>query len=238
MPLVSLIIPAYNEENRLLATLDRIKKYIISKKLRCEVLVVDDGSTDSTLSIASRYRGMKIKVIQNRNNMGKGYSIWHGFQKASGDILVFSDADMSTPISYLSNFVSYHKVGWDVVIASRDLPDSKVKVPQNPFRELGGKFFNILVQTVAGLPIHDTQCGFKSFTRQAARIIFSRQTIFDFGFDAEILYIAKKHGLKIKETPVEWSNAPGTKVKFLRDSVKMFGELFKIRFNDLIGKYK
>ena len=238
MSLVSIIIPAYNEESRLSSTLDSIKKYVTSKKLRYEVLVVDDGSTDRTLHVASTYKGLKIKVIQNGKNRGKGYSIYHGVQKASGDIIMFTDADLSTPISFLGDFMKYHRVGWDVVIASRDIAGSDVKVPQNFFRELGGKFFNILVRFVAGLPLHDTQCGFKSFTRRAAWIIFTKQTIFDFGFDVEVLYIAQKHHLKIKESPVEWYNSPGTKVSFLKDSLKMFGELFKIRVNDAFGKYK
>jgi dolichyl-phosphate beta-glucosyltransferase len=237
MPSVSIVIPAYNEENRISDTLKNIEAFIAVEKLEYEIIVVDDGSTDRTPLVASGFGGLNLRVISNEKNMGKGFSICRGMKEASGDIILFTDADMSTPITFLPEFLKYHKEGCDVVIASRDIRGSNVRVPQNFLREFGGKFFNLLVRSVTGLPIHDTQCGFKSFTRKAAAEIFPRQTIHDFGFDVEILYIAKKHGLRIMETPVEWRNAPGTKVKFLKDSIKMAAELFKIKFNDISGKY-
>ncbi|MGD0566239.1 MAG: dolichyl-phosphate beta-glucosyltransferase [Candidatus Goldiibacteriota bacterium] len=237
MAQVSIIIPAYNEEKRLPATLQKISAFIKKKKLKAEIIVVDDGSTDNTSGAALAFKGAKIRVIKNPGNMGKGYSVKNGAMGASGDIILFTDADLSTPIKHLEEFIAFHKKGYDVVIASRDLVESKVMVPQSHLREFGGKFFNLMVRVVTGLMVHDTQCGFKSFTKKAAGIIFPRQTIFNFGFDVELLYIASRRGLSIKESAVEWYNDSATKVKFLRDSVKMFAELFIIRFNGAGGRY-
>ncbi len=238
MALISIIIPAFNEETRLPATLKEIRKFLTSKKIKAEVIVVDDGSTDNTVAAAVKLKWPALKVIKNPKNMGKGFSVKNGIQHASGSIMLFTDADLSTPIKHLIEFKKYAETGYGVVIASRDIPGSRVKVAQSHLRELGGKFFNLLVRLVAGLPLHDTQCGFKCFTRKAAAEIFSRQTINGFGFDVEVLYIAKKMGFKIMETPVEWTNSPATKVSFLKDSTRMFAELFKIRLNDLMGRYR
>lgn len=235
MALVSIIIPAYNEEKRLPATILKIKKYVSKNRIPSEIIVVDDGSTDSTAAVAQK---QKVRLILNGKNRGKGYSIANGIKKARGSVMLFTDADLSTPITFLSGFLKQHKAGADVVVASRDIPGSNVKVPQNALRETGGKIFNLFVRAVTWLPIHDTQCGFKSFTRKAAKTVFSRQTINGFGFDVEILFIAKKHGLKTVEFPVDWYNSPATKVSFLRDSTRMFMELFKVRMNDLRGLYK
>ena len=237
MAQISIIIPAYNEEKRLPATLQKISIFIKKMKLKAEIIVVDDGSTDNTAGAALCFKGAKVRVIKNPRNMGKGYSVKNGAMNSSGDIILFTDADLSTPIKHLEEFIAFHKKGYDVVIASRDLVESKVMVPQSPLREFGGKFFNLMVRAVTGLMVHDTQCGFKSFTKKAAGIIFPRQTIFNFGFDVELLYIANHRGLSIKESAVEWYNDSATKVKFLRDSVKMFAELFIIRFNGAGGRY-
>jgi dolichyl-phosphate beta-glucosyltransferase len=236
MPSVSIIIPAYNEEKRLPGTLSRVKKFLSAAKIRAEIIVVDDGSSDGTAALVKKEKS--VKLVSNKINSGKGFSIKRGALAAKRDIVLFTDADLSTPIAFLKPFMREHAAGVDVVVASRDIAGSKVKVPQNIFRETAGKIFNLFVRAITGLPIHDTQCGFKSFTRKAAREIFSRQTIPGFGFDAEALFIAKKHGLKIREYPVEWYNSPATKVSFFTDSLRMFAELFKIRFNDLKGLYK
>jgi dolichyl-phosphate beta-glucosyltransferase len=235
MPLVSIIIPAFNEEKRLPAAILKIKKYVSKYRIPSEIIVVDDGSTDGTAAAAKK---LKVKLFSNAKNRGKGFSIAQGMKKAKGAIMLFTDADLSTPISFLGDFLKQHKTGVEIVVASRDIKGSNVKVPQNAFREAGGKIFNLFVRAVTWLPIHDTQCGFKSFTKKAAKTVFPRQTINGFGFDVEILYIAKKHGLKTVEFPVEWYNSPATKVSFLRDSSRMFLELFKIRMNDLKGLYK
>ena len=238
MALVSIIIPAYNEEKRLPDTLRKILKFISSKKISAEIIVVDDGSRDNTAGIVSALKNPKVRLIQNHKNMGKGFSVQNGVKNAKGSILLFTDADLSTPIKHITEFLAYHKEDFDVVIASRDLVESKVVVPQSHFREFGGKVFNLMVRIVTGLPVHDTQCDFKSFTKKAAKAIFSRQTIPGFGFDAEILFIAYSLKLQIKESAVEWYNDPGTKVNFFRDSIRMFAELFKIRLNGIRGLYK
>jgi dolichyl-phosphate beta-glucosyltransferase len=234
---ISIIIPAFNEEKRLPGTLKKISDFIKKKRLKAEIIVVDDGSTDATAAVAAKFTGTRVRVIKNGKNMGKGYSVRNGAVNCSGEIILFTDADLSTPIKHLEEFISFHKQGYDVVIASRDLVESKVFVPQSHFREFGGKFFNLMVRAVTGLMVHDTQCGFKSFTKKAASLIFPRQTIFNFGFDVELLYIAERQKLSIKESAVEWSNDSATKVKFLRDSIKMFIELFVIRLNGAGGRY-
>lgn len=238
MALISIVIPAYNEEKRLPDTLKKLLKFVSSKKINAEIIVVDDGSQDKTASVVLALKSSKIKLIKNTKNMGKGFSVQNGVKNAKGDIILFTDADMSTPIKHLSEFIQYHKAGYEIVIASRDLVESQVIIPQNPFREISGKIFNLMVRLVTGLPIHDTQCGFKSFTKKAAKLIFPKQTIAGFGFDVEILFIAHNHKLSIKEAAVEWYNATGTKVSFFKDSLRMFAELFKIRLNGLKGIYK
>ncbi len=238
MALISIVIPAYNEEKRLPDTLRKIHKFISSKKLKAEIIVVDDGSSDNTAAVASSLKNSKVRLVKNPKNMGKGFSVKNGVNSAKGDIILFTDADLSTPIKHLAEFIQYHKEGYEVVLASRDLVESRVMVPQSQFREFGGKIFNLMVRIVTGLPIHDTQCGFKSFTKKAANLIFPRQTIPRFGFDVEILFIAYCNKLAIKESAVDWYNAPGTKVSFFKDSIRMFMELFKIRMNGIKGKYK
>ncbi len=234
---ISIIIPAYNEEKRLPATLEKISGFIKQKKLNAEIIVVDDGSTDRTVEAASGFSGARVRVIKNPKNMGKGYSVRNGALNCAGEIILFTDADLSTPIKHLEEFIEFHRQGYDVVAASRDLVESKVMVPQSNLREFGGKFFNFMVRAVTGLMVHDTQCGFKSFTKKAAGIIFPRQTITNFGFDVELLYIANLHGLSIKESAVEWYNNSASKVNFFSDSLKMFAELFIIRLNGNRGRY-
>ncbi|MCX8094465.1 MAG: glycosyltransferase family 2 protein [Candidatus Goldbacteria bacterium] len=232
---VSVIIPAYNEEKRLPETLKKIKNFLKKNKIKNEIIVVDDGSTDNTVSISKKY---KVKVLKNEKNKGKGFSVKRGMLAARGEIVIFTDADLSTPVEFLKHFINEHKSGFDIVIASRALQGSEIKIPQPYLRELSGKIFNVLVRLITWLPIHDTQCGFKSFTRKAAQQIFKRLTIYGFGFDVEALYIARKLGFTISEYPVSWYNSKATKVDFLKDSIRMFFELFKIRLNDIKGLYK
>jgi len=235
MKKISIIIPAYNEEKRLPETLKKIKQFFLKNKIKNEIIVIDDGSTDNTVSIAKK---QKVKILKNNANLGKGYSVKRGFLASKGDIILFTDADLSTPIEYLKHFINEHNSGFDVVIASRALEGSIIKVPQPFLRELSGKIFNVFVRLITWLPFSDTQCGFKSFTKEAARKIFNKLTIYGFGFDVEALYIAKKLNFKIIEYPVTWYNSNATKVNFFKDSTRMFFELFKIRLNDLKGHYK
>ena len=199
--------------------------------------IVSDGSTDNTVPIAADFKGLNIRIFENKENRGKGYCVNIGISNAQNDIILFSDADLSTPIEHLDDFISLHSEGFDVVIASRAL-DRKMILQKQPFlRDTMGRFFNFFVRKITGLEIKDTQCGFKSFKKNAAKQIFSRQTIFDFGFDVEILYIAKLHEYKIKETPAAWSDSPGTKVSPLKDSAKMFFDLIDIRQKHKKGVY-
>ncbi|MFW6210774.1 MAG: dolichyl-phosphate beta-glucosyltransferase, partial [bacterium] len=193
MSSVSIIIPAYNEEKRLPPTLKQIQNYISEKNLEHEIIIVSDGSTDNTAGAAENFPGLNIRVIENKKHRGKGYCVNTGVSNAQKDIILFSDADMSTPIKYLDDFLALHENGFDVVIASRALNRKIIKQKQPFIRDHMGRFFNFLARKITGLEILDTQCGFKSFRKNAAKHIFSRQTIFDFGFDVEILYIAKLH---------------------------------------------
>ncbi|MEI7640628.1 MAG: dolichyl-phosphate beta-glucosyltransferase [bacterium] len=235
---ISIIIPAYNEEQRLPATLEKIKTYVTARQYDYEIIVVNDGSTDKTAGVAETFKDLNLRVLTHSPNRGKGYCIKTGMLNAKKDIALFTDADLSTPIEFFDTFAPLHESGADIVIASRDIKGAAVKLAQPFFREFGGKVFNLLMRLVTGLPIHDTQCGFKSFKRETLENIFKRQTIPGFGFDVEVLYIAHKLGYKIKETPVDWFDSPATKVNFLKDSTKMFAELFKIRANDFNGLYK
>ena len=238
MPSVSIIIPAYNEAKRLPSTLTRIKSYLEAKGLENEVIVVNDGSLDDTAKTAENFKGLNVKVISNEKNAGKGLCVHKGIKAAQNDIILFTDADMSTPIGFFDDFLKYHEQGYDVVIGSRALNRKLVKKKQPFHRDMMGRIFNIFVRLITGLKVKDTQCGFKSFKKDVAKNIFSKQTIFDFGFDVEILHIANIHNYKIKESAVEWYDSPGTKVNPVKDSIKMFGDLFKIKFKNAKGLYK
>ncbi|PKL91910.1 MAG: glycosyl transferase [Candidatus Goldiibacteriota bacterium HGW-Goldbacteria-1] len=235
LPSVSIVIPAFNEENRLPKTLELIRDYLVKSGTDAEIIVVDDGSSDATVSIAEKYG---VSVIKNPGNRGKGYSVAHGFLKSSGEIIFFSDADLSTPIEFMAPFIKLHNDGFDIVVASRAVPGAFKKIKQPFYRDFMGRTFNLFVKTMTGLKINDTQCGFKSFRRSCALEIVKRRTIDGFGFDVEFLYIAKLLKYKICESPVEWFDAPGTKVNPLRDSAKMFFNLIEIVFKRLSGRYK
>ncbi len=234
---VSIIIPAYNEEKRLPDTIEKIIDFVNKYKLNAEIIVINDGSTDKTAEIVLKYNKNNIRLINNEKNMGKGFCINRGVMESKNEIILFSDADLSTPIEFLIPFLKNHEMGYDIVIASRACKGAEKKIKQPFIRDTMGKIFNIFVRTILGLNIKDTQCGFKSFKNNIAKDVFSKQTIFDFGFDPEILFIAQKKGYKIKEHPVEWYNSEGTKVKAIKDSFKMFFELFKIKKNYKKGLY-
>ncbi len=235
---ISVVIPAYNESRRIGKSLEKIVRFFKRYELENEMIVVDDGSKDDTVKVArAAMRDVRNSVLlENKKNMGKGYSVKRGMLKAKGDLLLFSDADLSTPIDELRKLMDYAGK-YDIVIASRALPESNIAVRQPKARELLGKIFNLLVRIFLVSGVKDTQCGFKLFTKKAAGIIFKRQTINDFAFDVELLYIAKKHGLKIKEVPVSWFNSRNTKLRVGADSIRMFGSLLCILANNAKGKY-
>lgn len=226
---LSLIIPAYNEEKRLEKSLNRIFEYFDQKDYSLEVIVVDDGSADNTADIAEQYKRSEINVIRQPKNAGKGAAVRAGMIKASGDVRVFSDADLSTPIYEIEKLFSLLNAGADVAIGSRAVDYSMIKEHQPFYREFMGKTFNKIVQLLVIKGIKDTQCGFKGFTRKAAEAIFPKTRINGFGFDVEVLFLARKFGLTIREVSVEWYNDDRSTVNPITDSFNMLVEILRIR---------
>lgn len=241
---LSVVIPAYNEEKRIGSTLENITSYLGSRGLPFEVLVVDDGSEDGTAEITERFatRGdvaSSVRLCRNDRNRGKGYSVRAGMLAASGKYALLTDADLSSPIEEMPKLETAVIEGdFDLAFGSRDVEGSLVEIHQPWLRETGGKSFNRLMRLATGLPYRDTQCGFKLFKMSCCRVLFEKQTIEEFGFDVEILYLAKRMGLRAKEVPVVWRHREGSKVRLGRDALSMIGDLFKIRWNDWRGRYR
>jgi len=237
-PELSIIIPSYNEELRLPETLDRIAAYLQRDGREAEVLVVDDGSNDRTAVVAEAFRNKiaLLRVVSNGVNRGKGYSVRHGMQEARGRIALFTDADLSAPIEEAGKLLAALETN-DVAIGSRAMDRSLISVHESRFREFAGIIFNKIVRIILWLPFVDTQCGFKAFRRERCRILFEQQRIERFGFDPELLYLARHHGLRAVEIPVRWGHSPATKVNMWRDSIQMFIDVFTIRWNALRGRY-
>jgi dolichyl-phosphate beta-glucosyltransferase len=237
-PELSIIIPSYNEELRLPATLSSIAAYTRLSKRKIEVIVVDDGSRDKTVAVAEQFREEipSLRVVSNGENRGKGHSVRHGMQQARGEIVLFTDADLSAPIEEVEKLLPAMQAN-DVAIGSRAMDRSQITVHESPFREFAGIIFNKIVRLILWLPFVDTQCGFKAFRREACKIIFQQQTIERFGFDPELLYLARHHGLRSVEISVRWGHSPATKVSMMRDSLMMFVDVFAIRWNSITGKY-
>jgi dolichyl-phosphate beta-glucosyltransferase len=229
--LLSIVIPAYNEEARIGQTLQKIREYLARQDYAAEIIVVDDGSRDRTAEKAAEMlRGMKNgRIIRRRRNAGKGYSVKEGILHSQGELVLFSDADLSTPIEELEKFLPWFPAGYDVVLGSRAFPDSDIQIRQNFFREFMGKSFNVFVRLwlIKGIP--DTQCGFKLFRGKAARDVFSQVKTRGFSFDVEALYLCLRSGYKIKQVPVCWRNSPPSKVRIFKSSVQMLLELIMIR---------
>src|SRR6201993_5002057 len=238
-PKLSIVIPSFNEEKRLPATLERIAGYIRASGRETEVIVVDDGSADDTIRVADSFRGKipNLRVVSNGRNRGKGYSVRHGFMESRGEIVLFTDADLSAPIEEADKLLAKMD-GYDVAIGSRAVNRELIEVHESKFREFAGIIFNRIVRIILWLPFVDTQCGFKAFRSDRCRVIFQQQRIERFGFDPELLYLARHHGLKSVEIPVRWAHSPATKVSMLRDSVQMFLDVFTIRWNALLGRYR
>jgi len=232
---LSVVIPAYNEERRLPATLAATMSFLGQQEYGSEVLVVDDGSTDATVEVAGRYTG--VRVLKNGRNLGKGAAVARGVTDALGEYVVFADADGSTPIAEVQKLLAAHQAGFDVAIGSRAIRGARIVQYQPWYRVMLGKSFNVAVQLLALPGIWDTQCGFKSFTREAARDIFGRRTLDGWGFDVEILFIARKRGYRIKEVGIEWEDSPVTKVNAVRDGLGMLADLARIRYQDVRGAY-
>ncbi len=237
---LSVIIPAYNEEKRLLPTLERVCVYLSTKDFPYEVVVVDDGSTDNTLQITKSIanKNNHINILSNERNSGKGYSVRRGMLSARGEYVFFTDADLSTPIEEIEKCLPYLVNGYDVVIGSRSMPGADIIVHQPWYREKMGKIFNFMVNVVLLRGIVDTQCGFKGFKRDVAKKVFSRCRIDGFSFDVEALYLSRKFDYKIKELPIRWENSTLSKVSPVKHSIQMFKDLLGIKMKDLQGYYK
>ena len=241
-PVLSIIIPAYNEETRIPHALAKIHDYLARHRFgseQVEIIVVDDGSMDGTAAVAEKWtRDLpSLRLISNGKNHGKGYSVRHGMQEARGRVALFTDADLSAPIEEADKLFAAIEAGNDVAIGSRAIDRSLIFGHQSRLRELAGMIFNGFVRLFTGLSFRDTQCGFKAFMRERSHIIFEQQRIEGFGFDPELLFLAKRHGLRAAEVPVRWAHDPATKVHVFRDSLKMFVDLAYIRWNWLVGRY-
>ena len=237
-PLVSIVVPAFNEAGRIAESIRKIHAFARESTLPLELIVVDDGSIDQTSAIVERLAIKGLRLIHNQKNHGKGYTVRQGVLASSGEYVLFTDADLSAPIEELNKLLDVAiRERADVVIGSRNVDRGYIEKHQSPFREVGGMVFNLMVRLFLGLRLRDTQCGFKLFHRERTRFAFERQTTLGFGFDPEVLFLAKRQGLKISETAVRWSHAEGSKVRFMRDGIRMFFDLARIRLNSIVGRY-
>lgn len=239
MPLYSLIIPAYNESARLGATLENVLAYVHAQGWDAEVIVVNDGSRDNTAEIVKSFAAKDpiLRLVENPGNRGKGYSVHNGMLNARGEIVLFSDADLSSPIEEAPKLFAALDQGADIAIGSRWLRSETQTQRQPLHRQLFGRIFNLLLRLTLGLKFKDTQCGFKAFKQPAVRAIFPLQKIERWGFDPEILFLARKFGFKVKEIPVVWGHSGGTRINPLVDGARMFQEMLRVRWYDLSGEY-
>jgi dolichyl-phosphate beta-glucosyltransferase len=235
----SIIIPAYNEAQRIGATLEKVVAHIAAAGWKAEVLVVNDGSSDSTASLVQEFAAAhsQVRLLENPGNRGKGYSVRHGMRQAAGELLLFTDSDLSAPITEAGKLFARIAAGADVAIGSRWLDPALQTARQPLYRQFFGRIFNLLLRLILGLRFKDTQCGFKAFTRPAAQRIFALQRIERWGFDPELLFLAARLGLKVEEVPVEWADDPRTKIRPLRDGARIFSEMLRVRWYSLSGKY-
>jgi glycosyltransferase involved in cell wall biosynthesis len=238
-PTYSIVIPAYNEGERITATLEKVLAWVAAQRWSAEIVVVNDGSRDDTAAIAGRYAAAhpQVRVIENPGNRGKGYSVRNGMTHARGDLLLFSDADLSSPISEAPKLFDAIAAGADVAIGSRWLKAELQTERQPLYRQIFGRVFNLFLRLVLGLQFKDTQCGFKAFRRSAAEAIFPRQRIERWGFDPEVLFLARRFGFKSVEIGVEWAHDERTKISYLRDGLRMGWEVLLVRWYALTGKY-
>jgi glycosyltransferase involved in cell wall biosynthesis len=236
----SFIIPAYNESERLTVSLPKVLDYVSRNQLPGEIIVVNDGSSDDTAGIVRRFAASNpvVRLLENPGNRGKGYSVRNGMLHATGDVMLFTDADLSSPIGEASKLFAALEQGADVAIGSRWLRAELQTERQPWYRQLYGRLFNLALRLVLGLKYRDTQCGFKAFTRSAVQTIFTRQRIERWGFDPELLFLADKFKVKTVEVPVAWAHDHRSKISPLRDGIKMGLEVLKVRWNDLQGLYK
>lgn len=239
-PTYSIVLPAYNESARIRTTLEKITAHAAERRWNAEIIVVNDGSSDDTAAAvqALATQCQSVRLIENPGNRGKGYSVRNGMLHASGEILLFSDADLSSPIEEADKLFAALANGADVAIGSRWL-DVNLQTKRQPFyRQIFGRIYNLALRLILGLSFKDTQCGFKAFNRRAAEVLFPLQRIERWGFDPELLYLARRFHLRVGEVPVKWAHREGTRINPLRDGLHMLFEIFRVRWNAISGKYK
>ena len=238
-PKYSIVIPAYNERARIPATLEAVVDCIRNRGWSAEVIVVNDGSRDSTAEVVRAFVGNapEVRLIENPGNRGKGYSVRNGILQAQGQVVMFTDSDLSAPIEEAKLLFDAIDQGADIAIGSRWLDKNRQTHRQPLYRQFFGRCFNAVTRAIMGLPFADTQCGFKAFTREAAQTVFKLQTIERWGFDPEILFIALKRGFRIVEVPVSWSHDERSRMSYIKDGFTMLGEIALIRWNALTGRY-
>lgn len=238
-PTYSIVIPAYNERARIGATLEKVLSFVHARGWDAEVIVVNDGSRDNTAEIVQSFaaKDATLRLVENPGNHGKGYSVRNGMLHARGRIVLFSDADLSSPIEESVKLFAALEAGADIAIGSRWLRAELQTQRQPLHRQLFGRIFNLLLRITLGLQFADTQCGFKAFKRAASQAIFPWQKIERWGFDPEILFLARKFGFKVAEIPVAWGHSGGARINPFIDGARMFQEMLRIRWYDLTGKY-
>ena len=238
-PKYSIVIPAYNESARILATLRSVVLCVRAQGWSAEIIVVNDGSRDSTAEVVRDFAAdaPEVRLLQNPSNRGKGYSVRSGLLQALGEVVMFTDADLSAPIEEAERLFAAIAAGAEIAIGSRWLEKGRQTHRQPLYRQFFGRCFNAVTRAVMGLRFADTQCGFKAFTRAAAQTVFQLQTIERWGFDPEILFIGLKRGYRIVEVPVSWAHDERTRMSYLKDGIKMLEEIAIIRWNALRGRY-
>ena len=238
-PRYSIVIPAYNESARIPATLRSVVECVRANQWPAEVIVVNDGSIDSTAQVVRDFslQAPEVRLLENPGNRGKGYSVRAGILRAQGEIVMFTDADLSAPMEEAERLFAAIANGADIAIGSRWVESGRQTARQPLYRQFFGRCFNLVCRMVMNLPFADTQCGFKAFTRTAAQTVFQLQTIERWGFDPEILFIAIKRGFRIVEVPVSWAHDERSRISYLRDGIQMLKELAIVRWNALTGVY-
>jgi glycosyltransferase involved in cell wall biosynthesis len=238
-PFISIVIPAYNESARIGKALNEVLRCVHERNWHAEILVVNDGSTDSTAAVVDHFTQLhpEVRLLNNLQNRGKGFSVRHGVLHAVGEIVMFTDADLSAPMEEAERLFHALEEGADIAIGSRWLERNRQTLKQPLYRQLFGRCFNAITRLVMGLPFADTQCGFKAFRRPVAQTIFQLQRIERWGFDPELLFIALKRGYKVKEVPVTWGHDERSRLSYLKDGLKMLEEIAYIRWEALAGAY-
>jgi dolichyl-phosphate beta-glucosyltransferase len=235
-PLLTIVVPAYNEERRLPSMLDQVIAYLDGQPYAAEVLVVENGSRDRTTEIAEGYAARVPYIRVLHSEIGKGAAVLHGMLAGQGDYLYICDSDLAVPIAEVAKFLPPLLSDFDVAIASREAPGAR-RISEPAYRHVMGRVYNLVAQALVVPGVKDTQCGFKCFTREAARAIFAVQVMTGWGFDVEVLFIARRWGYRIVEVPVEWHYGQDSRVSPIKDSLRMLGELWRVRRNGWRGAY-